>query len=298
MDKNTLSNYGWIVIAVLVLSVMIALATPFGQYIENGVRSTTAGLFDTSEKALNVVGMSAGGGNSGTPTKDPALNPTGVIGTKYVYGDIIYEAEIISGNQYGASTIEEAKEIVKQQLINDTGMTWDEILGILAEQGATEDMFWESNGFTEETFEPSVLGKWTITDVVDTNKTQYSPILETINGTPVTTIGDGAFCGCTSLTSITLPEGVTIIGDNTFGGCTSLESIVIPDSVTFVYPYAFGGCTSLTNITFNGTKAQWYAITLYADEITAWNIGCPEIIVTCTDGKVFIPVWTDTWFGQ
>ena len=59
MDKNTLSNYGWIVIAVLVLSVMIALATPFGQYVEQGVRSTTTGLFDTSEKAMNVVGMSA-----------------------------------------------------------------------------------------------------------------------------------------------------------------------------------------------------------------------------------------------
>ena len=63
MDKNTLSNYGWIVIAVLVLSVMIALATPFGSYIENGVRSTVTGLFDTSEKAMNVVGMTGGSGN-------------------------------------------------------------------------------------------------------------------------------------------------------------------------------------------------------------------------------------------
>ena len=63
MDKSTLSNYGWIVIAVLVLSVMIALATPFGSYIEQGVRSTTQGLFDTSEKAMNVVGMSAGSGD-------------------------------------------------------------------------------------------------------------------------------------------------------------------------------------------------------------------------------------------
>ena len=63
MDKQTLSNYGWIVIAVLVLAVMIALATPFGTYIENGVRSTTEGLFNTSEKAMNIVGMSAGNGN-------------------------------------------------------------------------------------------------------------------------------------------------------------------------------------------------------------------------------------------
>ena len=32
MDKETLSNYGWVVICVLVLVVMIALATPFGKY--------------------------------------------------------------------------------------------------------------------------------------------------------------------------------------------------------------------------------------------------------------------------
>ena len=55
MDKNTLSNYGWIVIAVLVLSVMIALATPFGSYIEQGVRATTEGLFDTSKNAVNTA---------------------------------------------------------------------------------------------------------------------------------------------------------------------------------------------------------------------------------------------------
>ena len=82
MDKNTLSNYGWIVIAVLVLAVMIALATPFGKYIESGVRSTTAGLFETSEKAMNVVGMTAGernfedgyqGGDSGESSRPVQL---------------------------------------------------------------------------------------------------------------------------------------------------------------------------------------------------------------------------------
>lgn len=55
MDKSTLSNYGWVVIAVLVLSVIIALATPFGQYIENGVRSTTEGLFNTGQNAMNTA---------------------------------------------------------------------------------------------------------------------------------------------------------------------------------------------------------------------------------------------------
>ena len=57
MDKETLSNYGWIVICVLVLAVMIALATPFGGYIKTAVKSTTQGLFDTNKNALNSTGL-------------------------------------------------------------------------------------------------------------------------------------------------------------------------------------------------------------------------------------------------
>jgi hypothetical protein len=57
MDKETLSNYGWIVICVMVLAVMIALATPFGTFVSNAVKSTTNGLFDVSDKALEVVGI-------------------------------------------------------------------------------------------------------------------------------------------------------------------------------------------------------------------------------------------------
>ena len=57
MDKNTLSNYGWIVIAVLVLSVMIALATPFGNYVENAVLSAQEGLITTNNNAFEATGL-------------------------------------------------------------------------------------------------------------------------------------------------------------------------------------------------------------------------------------------------
>ena len=57
MDKETLSNYGWIVICVLVLAVMIALATPFGSYISSAVKSTTSGLLETNRNALNSTGL-------------------------------------------------------------------------------------------------------------------------------------------------------------------------------------------------------------------------------------------------
>jgi len=60
MDKETLSNYGWVVICVLVLVVMIALATPFGKYIAEAVKSTTQGLLGASKNALDN-GLSAAG---------------------------------------------------------------------------------------------------------------------------------------------------------------------------------------------------------------------------------------------
>lgn len=57
MDKETLSNYGWIVILVLVLAVMLALATPFGTFIAGAIKSTTAGLFDVNQAALGSAGI-------------------------------------------------------------------------------------------------------------------------------------------------------------------------------------------------------------------------------------------------
>ena len=65
----------------------------------------------------------------------------------------------------------------------------------------------------------------------------------------VTTIGSRAFCGRTSLTSITIPNSVTSIGGYAFCDCSGLTSITIPNGVTSINTWTFGDCRGLTSIT-------------------------------------------------
>ncbi len=79
-------------------------------------------------------------------------------------------------------------------------------------------------------------------------------------GNSVTTIGFYAFSGCTSLTSVTIPDSVTAIGDCTFNSCTSLTSVTIPDSVTTIEIAPFMGCSELTSISVEADNSHYCSI--------------------------------------
>ena len=95
-------------------------------------------------------------------------------------------------------------------------------------------------------------------------------------------IAGGAFCECSSLNSVTIPNSVTSIGDWAFDSCSSLTSITIPNSVTSIGYEAFRGCSSLTSIEFQGNMEQWNAISKGSN----WNYNVLATHVQCTDGQV------------
>jgi len=94
----------------------------------------------------------------------------------------------------------------------------------------------------------------------DKNKTSIIRFPQDKSGTytipnDVTSIGSGAFSGCTGLTSITIPNSVNEIRYGAFSGCTGLTSITIPNSVTSIAGGAFNYCTELKNVTLeDGTS--------------------------------------------
>ena len=233
MDKETLSNYGWIVICVLVLAVMLALATPFGNFISTAVKSTTQGLFDTNKNALNSTGLinigdqsfsdgtgDSGGGNQTTEVKREA-------------GSFIPD-----GAKYTVKTTNtmlEGNGTNKFPNTPQTGDTYEEVDYMYKYNQYYNGSFWESK---------TSQNGWGVR-VKDTSKTSYGEVLSEIAGQPVKNMFY-TFYNCTSLTTApTIPSRVTNMYQ-TFYNCTSLTTApTIPNSVTNM-TYTFYGCTSLT----------------------------------------------------
>ena len=67
-------------------------------------------------------------------------------------------------------------------------------------------------------------------------------IPDTINGLPVTSIGNYAFLYRGDLSSVTIPNSVTAIGFAAFFQCNGLTSITIPDGVTTIGNQSFAYC--------------------------------------------------------
>ena len=78
-----------------------------------------------------------------------------------------------------------------------------------------------------------------------------------ILGENITTIGDNAFYGCSSISQfntsnsneLVIPESVRVIGSYAFNGLISVSKVIIPDSVSTINANAFKDCSSIEDIT-------------------------------------------------
>ena len=130
-------------------------------------------------------------------------------------------------------------------------------------------------------------GEYTVSGIGTCTDTEIL-IPTTYNGLPVVSVEASAFLNNTAITSVVLPDGITSIGENAFNGCESLtsvtfgknsqlssigpgafnycyslESITIPESVTSIGSEAFNYCCGLRSVTF-GENSQLTSIGDYA----------------------------------
>ena len=94
----------------------------------------------------------------------------------------------------------------------------------------------------------------------------------------VTSIGNSAFFGCSSLTEITIPESVTSIEFSAFQ-YTGLTSITIPESVTSIDSGAFRDCTGLTSVSLPSILTE-ISSTVFCNCSSLTEITIPEEVTS------------------
>lgn len=110
----------------------------------------------------------------------------------------------------------------------------------------------------------------------------------------VKTISTQAFMQ-SGLTQVTFEEGSALetIETDAFYGC-DFTSITLPATLTEISYNAFQACTKLETINFEGTTAQWAAVTRKSN----WHQNVPATTVTCSDGVVHLDYVASGVFNQ
>ena len=107
---------------------------------------------------------------------------------------------------------------------------------------------------------PTELGGKPVTEIGEWAFAYYSSLTEVTIPEGVTSIRAFAFRSCSSLTKAIIPEGVTSIGDSAFLYCSSLTEVTIPKSVTSIEYAAFYDCGALQTVHYGGTQEDWDAL--------------------------------------
>lgn len=102
----------------------------------------------------------------------------------------------------------------------------------------------------------------------------------------VTSIGTYAFMNCTDLTSIVIPDSVTSIGGSAFEYCSGLKNIVVGDGVINIGSGAFQGCSSLTAVTL-GSGVTSIDSNVFGDCTSLKQITCKAVVAPSVTNTTF-----------
>lgn len=238
----------------LILAVMLALASPFGMFAGETIKSSTQGLFDVNQTVLGTVGVDVDDPETSffpqttyytkeEINKDPLLYGIGKTKSEYVVAKFNEDRTEVVITKNGDDS---------DGKIKDSAYTYDytpmrkekNLKKAIIKEGVTSIGIYD---FCQcKSLETVKLPDSLISIGYDAFS-ECSNLKSITIPKNVRELGESLFHGCTNLTSATIKEGVPYISQNMFYN-TKISTIILPDSITEIKPYAFGCCSKLIDI--------------------------------------------------
>ena len=223
----------------------------------------------------------------------PSFNGTATYGGVFSSSSLRYIT--LGSEEYPFKSWSENSVTSRQHLYNTSGINKG-FVNLVTKNGIEEDVSFSPSGFTGKSRfiyskTPVKVGTtddgfiYISTENIKITEYRGTDVIVTIpneiDGVAVTSIDDSVFNGKTTITKVTIPETVVKVGGYCFNGCSSLTSIEIPNA-TSLGGYCFNGCSSLTsieipNVTSLGSNCFYLCSKLSSIEIpnvTSLSYGC------------------------
>lgn len=245
MDKNTYSHYGWIVVVVIIICILISGMPGFRMIIETNIKSSVTDIKDAGNKALDNITLEGGdfGGGGGVDTTKlvPGLYYTGTDELIKDWDTLLNEdiIEVVDGALY---------------LLNGYNVYEDESASLAEDNSAS--LF--GTGFLERYLSGDLVVAPGVTEVGDDAFTDTKLFTGITLPDSVTRIGDGAFTRASDLKFVLMREGVTEIGMSAFM-LSGVEKLNIPKSTTNIGSIPTVGCNNLKEIVVADGNPSYYS---------------------------------------
>ena len=208
MDKNTLGNYGWVVITVIIISIMIALASPFAVALKGNVVGVTNDFTGRLEAALDDIS------NNKEEASGFCFMQTIDDGNfRYTYLGYETEEEFRAGTR---SMYEEQLGVSFEDVLEFFGMTEDEFIDFVKEKSP-----YFNNGEPE----------WSVY-LIDKNTTGDIIFPAYFQNIPVVSVEGIIQEGPSNLTNVTFPNTVKLIDGSLFDNTITLTILATTPPVS------------------------------------------------------------------
>ena len=276
MDKNSLSEYGWIIIIVIILSILIAFAAPFSNFVVTSIVGMTESFSNTFQRpvdapenvqikgydlsfdvAKNADQYKISVGNAEefiAESVDVPIDLTEILATQPGIVKISVTASDSTGQRKDSAPV---SITYKQPGLYETGTNnllkmWSSLVseGILS-----------ADGVIQPGKESELAG-----DIV---------IINTLSE-----IVKKSFADCTALTGAEIPRGTLTVGSYAFDNCAAMTGITISNTVEELQSSAFMDCQTLANVDFEAdSKLKSIGINAFLRCNSLESIEIPKSVV-------------------
>lgn len=228
MDKNTLSEYGWAIIIIIVLIILLGLSLPYSEYVFNTNNQLSESLSNVSNSIF---------------TKDN------------FYGDDHLNTNYVTNYT--------AEEIDANELLIPIGRTNPYYVVVAFDKNYTEAVI-TKNGSASDGYMRSWNYNATDESLYSPMRQHADTLKTVIINDGVKNSGEAAFLRCTELEIMEFGKDIESLGYATAMSCKKLENITIPDKVTTIAPLAFRDCSNLKSVRMNNNITHIYNYAFFA----------------------------------